>query len=219
MSKMNFESMSIQKLIELSSLIDNGIKEYGENATEYPKDNIGSMALSIVGLFINPSTEKKAIDLINTINYLIVLKNEASRNIFVEKDFMNNLKSESNDTPRFVIYSTIKGFMFVIISIKSEVLAVSSTYTRIQSCYQGIRSVKANSSAPIEDLFGDIQPQVLPYPKYEIYQDKSNEYRFRLYAKNGEPILTSEGYAEKSLCMNAIKKIKDYSDIAIIERA
>ena len=31
-------------------------------------------------------------------------------------------------------------------------------------------------------------------PKFEVYQDKAGEYRFRLKARNGEIIAVSEGY-------------------------
>ena len=34
-------------------------------------------------------------------------------------------------------------------------------------------------------------------PKFEIYEDKANEWRFRLVAGNGEIIAVSEGYTTK----------------------
>ncbi len=45
-------------------------------------------------------------------------------------------------------------------------------------------------------------------PKFEIYTDKRGEFRFRLRAKNGEPILASEGYTSKSACKNGIASVK-----------
>jgi len=44
--------------------------------------------------------------------------------------------------------------------------------------------------------------------KFEVYQDKSGEYRFRLKAGNGEIIITGEGYSSKSACMNGIESVK-----------
>ncbi len=44
--------------------------------------------------------------------------------------------------------------------------------------------------------------------KFEVYQDKSGEYRFRLKAGNGEIIMTGEGYSSKSACMNGIESVK-----------
>lgn len=44
--------------------------------------------------------------------------------------------------------------------------------------------------------------------KFQIFTDNSNQYRFRLRAKNGEPILASEGYTLKQGCHNGINSVK-----------
>tara|TARA_Y100000052_G_scaffold27558_1_gene36326 strand:+ start:22726 stop:23187 length:462 start_codon:yes stop_codon:yes gene_type:complete len=44
--------------------------------------------------------------------------------------------------------------------------------------------------------------------KFELYQDKAGEYRFRLKAGNGENILASEGYKAKASCVNGIESVK-----------
>ena len=44
--------------------------------------------------------------------------------------------------------------------------------------------------------------------KFEVYQDKAGEFRFRLKAGNGENILASEGYKSKSSCMNGIASVQ-----------
>jgi uncharacterized protein len=55
-------------------------------------------------------------------------------------------------------------------------------------------------------------------PKFEMYLDKSVEYRFRLKAKNGQIIANGEGYKSKSACQNDIESIKKNSaDAAIVE--
>lgn len=41
-----------------------------------------------------------------------------------------------------------------------------------------------------------------------MYQDKAGEFRFRLKAKNGQNILASEGYSQKSNCQNGIDSVK-----------
>jgi hypothetical protein len=44
---------------------------------------------------------------------------------------------------------------------------------------------------------------------FEIYQsEKSEEYYFRLKAKNGQVIMTSQGYANKSGAQNGIESVK-----------
>ncbi len=44
--------------------------------------------------------------------------------------------------------------------------------------------------------------------KFELYQDKKGEYRFRLKAGNGQVIATGEGYTTKKACMNGIESIR-----------
>ncbi|MGZ0149153.1 YegP family protein [Kribbella sp. WER1] len=45
--------------------------------------------------------------------------------------------------------------------------------------------------------------------KFELYKDKSGEFRFRLKAGNGEVIATSsEGYKTKASALNGIESIK-----------
>ena len=44
--------------------------------------------------------------------------------------------------------------------------------------------------------------------KFEIYEDKRGEFRFRLKASNGQNILASEGYAAKSGCTNGIESVQ-----------
>ena len=44
--------------------------------------------------------------------------------------------------------------------------------------------------------------------KFELYKDKSGEFRFRLKAGNGENILASEGYEAKSGAENGIASVQ-----------
>jgi uncharacterized protein YegP (UPF0339 family) len=50
----------------------------------------------------------------------------------------------------------------------------------------------------------------------EVYQDKKGQYRFRLLAKNGEPVCASEGYAKKAGAMTAAKKLSEWATKATI---
>ncbi len=54
-------------------------------------------------------------------------------------------------------------------------------------------------------------------PKFEMYQDASGEYRFRLKAPNGEIIAASEGYKSKSGCLNGIESVKENAPKAEVE--
>ncbi|RDI66832.1 YegP family protein [Nocardia pseudobrasiliensis] len=52
--------------------------------------------------------------------------------------------------------------------------------------------------------------------KFEIYQDKSNKYRFRLKATNGEIIAVGEAYESRAACKNGIESIKKNAPTAEI---
>ncbi len=44
--------------------------------------------------------------------------------------------------------------------------------------------------------------------KFEVYQDKKKQYRFRLKAGNGQVIATGEAYTTKKACLNGIESIR-----------
>lgn len=50
----------------------------------------------------------------------------------------------------------------------------------------------------------------------EVYQDKKGQYRFRLLARNGEPVCASEGYAKKAGAMSAAKKLAEWATSALL---
>ncbi|WEK62197.1 MAG: YegP family protein [Candidatus Microbacterium colombiense] len=54
--------------------------------------------------------------------------------------------------------------------------------------------------------------------RFELYTDKSGEYRFRLKAGNGEVIATSEGYSSKSGALNGIDSVRrNAADAEVVE--
>ena len=46
---------------------------------------------------------------------------------------------------------------------------------------------------------------------FQIYKDKAGKHRFRLKAKNGENIISSQAYASRATCMKGIKSVARYS--------
>lgn len=53
-------------------------------------------------------------------------------------------------------------------------------------------------------------------PKFEVFIDKSGNYRFRLKAPNGEIIAASQAYSSKAACMNGIESVKRNAPVADI---
>ena len=63
-----------------------------------------------------------------------------------------------------------------------------------------------------------MRTKVLINPKFEIYTDKSGEFRFRLKARNGQIIAVSEGYKAMKSCINGIESVKANAPDAPIEK-
>ncbi len=109
---------------------------------------------------------------------------------------------------KFVIKETKSGIKFDLKAGNGEVIATSEVYTTEAACKNGIASVTKNAPvAAIEDQTVEGYATE-KNPKFEIYTDKSGEYRFRLKAANGQIIATGEGYKAKKSCENGIESVK-----------
>lgn len=108
---------------------------------------------------------------------------------------------------KFVLKETATGFKFDLKATNGQVIATSEVYNTKAACLNGIESVKTNCVGDVEDQ--TVEPVVaVKHPKFELYTDKAGEFRFRLKAKNGEVIATSEGYKTKASCENGIDSVK-----------
>ena len=47
------------------------------------------------------------------------------------------------------------------------------------------------------------------HPKFQIYEGNDSKHYFRLTARNGQNILSSQGYASKASCKNGIDSVKN----------
>lgn len=119
---------------------------------------------------------------------------------------------------RFVISSAKTGVMFNLKAGNGEIIATSQVYKSIDSCRNGVESVRKNApTAPVEDQTVE-NFETKTNPKFEVYMDKAEEYRFRLKARNGEIIAVGQGYKSKAGCMNGIESIKKNSaDAEVVE--
>ena len=121
---------------------------------------------------------------------------------------------------KFIIKSSKAGFSFSLKAGHGEVIATGGgeVYNTLASVKNGIASVAKNApEANLEDQ--TIEGfQTVNNPKFEIYKDKSGEFRFRLKAKNGEIIAASEGYVKKDSCKKGIASVrKNAVDAPVIE--
>ena len=129
------------------------------------------------------------------------------------------LKGVENIMGKFIIKAAKTGFTFSLKAGNGEVIATSGeVYNTIASVKDGVASVtKSAPTANLEDQ--TIEGfQTESNPKFEIYKDKSGEFRFRLKAKNGEIIAVSEGYVKKDSCKKGIASVRKNSvDAPVIE--
>ncbi len=119
---------------------------------------------------------------------------------------------------KFKVKATAAGVKFDLVAGNGQVIATSEVYNAEASCLKGIESVKKNAAiANLEDQ--TVEPAVTATcPKFEMYTDKAGEYRFRLKARNGEIIATSEGYTSKASCENGIESVrKNAPDAEIVK--
>ena len=119
---------------------------------------------------------------------------------------------------KFVVKQTNTGIKFDLKASNGEIIASSEVYSGEAACLNGIESVRTNCAAEIEDQTVE-GFEAIKHPKYEVYLDKAGEYRFRLKARNGEIIATSEGYKAKASCLNGIDSIKRNAPDAEVENA
>ncbi|MBQ7661186.1 MAG: YegP family protein [Clostridia bacterium] len=118
---------------------------------------------------------------------------------------------------KFVVKETATGIKFDLKAGNGQVIATSEVYTSEKACLNGIESVRKNCVGEIEDQTVE-NFETMKHPKFEVYQDKKGEYRFRLKAKNGEVVAVSEGYVAKDSCMNGIASVKKNAPDAPIEK-
>ena len=118
---------------------------------------------------------------------------------------------------KFVVSKVKTGYVFTLKAGNGEVIGTSEVYASESSCLGGIDSVRNNCGSAVEDQ--TVTPvEALKNPKYELYTDKAGEFRYRLKAKNGEIILSGEGYKSKSGCKGGIDSVKSNAPKAEVEK-
>jgi len=118
---------------------------------------------------------------------------------------------------KFVIRTTNTGVKFDLKAGNGEVIATSEVYSSLDACKNGVESVKKN--APVANVENQTVEGYAEqkHPKFEIYQDKAGEYRFRLKATNGQIIAVSEGYKALASCENGIESVKKNAESEVVE--
>lgn len=118
---------------------------------------------------------------------------------------------------KFIMRETASGVKFDLVAANGQVILSSEVYRSRAAAVKGITSIRMN--APGADVENQTEEgwQVLRHPKFEMYQDKAGQFRFRLKARNGKIVGVSEGYTGKAGCLNGIESIKSNAAAAEIE--
>ena len=118
---------------------------------------------------------------------------------------------------KFVINSAKTGVKFDLKANNGQVIASSQVYKSLKSCRNGVASVAKNAPiAAVEDQTVE-GFEAQKNPKFQIYQDKAGEFRFRLTAKNGQIIAVGEGYTTMKSCVNGVNSVKKNAVDAPVE--
>ena len=106
---------------------------------------------------------------------------------------------------KFSIEEAKNGVKFSLKADNGEIIATSEVYDTLAACQKGIQSVKKCALAgKVVDL---TENESATNPKFEVYQDKRERFRFRLIARNGKIIAVSEGYSSKHACRSGIDSV------------
>ena len=118
---------------------------------------------------------------------------------------------------KYIVKETKSGISFRLAAGNNQIIGVSEVYSGRAAMEKGIESVRKN--APVANIEDQTAEPVVPAtcPKFEIYNDKAGEFRFRLKARNGEIILASEGYKTKAACENGIESVRKNAPAEIAE--
>ena len=109
---------------------------------------------------------------------------------------------------KFVLRSVPSGFKFDLKANNGQVILSSEVYVTRAAAIKGIASVKlCAAAANVENQTEEGFRKELN-PKFELYRDRAGQFRFRMRARNGKIIGTSEGYTAKAGCLNGIESVR-----------
>ena len=118
---------------------------------------------------------------------------------------------------KFVIREVASGVKFDLKATNGQIILSSEVYATRAAAIKGIASIRMN--APTANVENQTEEGyvTLTNPKFEMYVDKAGEFRFRLKARNGKIMGTSEGYTSKAGCLNGIESVMKNAALAETE--
>ena len=118
---------------------------------------------------------------------------------------------------KFVVKKTSTGYNFLLMATNGQPVGSSQVYKALKSALVGVESVKTcSATAEIEDTTAK-EVEEKKNPKFVIYSDKKDFFRFKLQAANGQIILSSEGYTTLAACKNGCASVAKNAAEASVE--
>ena len=118
---------------------------------------------------------------------------------------------------KFVVRQAATGYKFDLKATNGQIILSSEVYNTRAAALKGIASIRLIAElANVEDQTQE-NFQVMTNPKFELYQDKAGQFRFRLKARNGKIVGISEGYTGKAGCLGGIESVKTNAPLAQTE--
>ena len=117
---------------------------------------------------------------------------------------------------KFVIRTVSSGVKFDLKAANGQVVLSSEVDAGVAACRRGVESIIKN--APRAKVEEQTEPgwETQTHPKFQLYTDKTGAFRFRLRARNGEIIGSSEGYTSKASCLSGIESVRKNAAEALI---
>lgn len=213
---LSVDERSLDELLNISITVDRLM--HNDKKTILDNDSNGELIAKIIFALLNTeSTAKVGEKLYAGINNLIVDRNLLAANKNGGKEVAEKLNGEET-AGKFRVIKIKNGYKFDVVRSNGEIVMTSQVYSREDSCIKGVDSVIKCAVATIDDTTID-NAVTVHNPKFQIYTDKANEFRFRLKAKNGEIIGVSAGYSNKNKCLSAVAQVIKAAGNAYIEKA
>ncbi len=108
----------------------------------------------------------------------------------------------------FVISESNEGFRFLLKTQGGEILGLCPYVETKEEVDQIVRHVdRLASKAPIEDKTGRYHVKHED-PKFIVFEDENQMFRYNLLAEDGSCILSSTGYTSFEKCVETIAKVR-----------
>lgn len=146
-----------------------------------------------------------------------ILAGEGYKSRESAKDAIKSIKENAKSEAQFEVREASNGEpYFVLKAGNGSILGKSETYSSKANVDKGIASVMKNAAvSDIDDLTADEAPK--RNAEFELFKGKSGDIFFRMRAKNGKILFTSEGYSSKQSAQNGLETIVELAKEAVIQ--